>query len=128
MHGVKNLTPKQKMKSPTRNDWTILAVAFVLGAILGAAVFGLFHNCPQPPAPDTTLIDSLRHENTALITKVAMRDSSIVESEKRQALHDSVIINNHRALKKDYEKIKNFTPDTRAAYIDSILKRANIRK
>lgn len=109
-------------------NWSVIGVSAGIALLLGFFIHALFHKCPEIPVINNRLVDSLIVENAIKEGKIAIRDSIIKANDKQQFIHDSVIINNHKALKNDYEKIKNFTADSRAAYIDSIFRRANIRK
>ncbi len=59
---------------------------------------------------------------------ILKRDSIILLMEKRQAITDSLIVINHKSLKNEKNKIKNFTVESRNRFVDSLLKIANIRK
>jgi hypothetical protein len=70
----------------------------------------------------------LKKSNDSLEAVVVFRDSLLRESHKRQALSDSMIIQNAIKSKNEIKYIKSLDSAGVANRIDSILKGANIRR
>lgn len=115
------------MKKLSNRDWAIILVVAICFAAVGFGIAGLFQEEKVINIENPVNI-KLKKSNDSLEACVTLRDSLLKESAKRQALCDSALINNNRQFKKDYEKIKNFTPEFRAHYVDSVLRGAGIRK
>lgn len=115
------------MKKLSNRDWAILVVLAIIFVTIGWSLKGVCTK-PIPIYVENPINTQLKKSNDSLDACIVFRDSLLKESAKRQALCDSALINNNRQLKKEYEKIKNFTPEFRAHFVDSILKVAGIRK
>lgn len=115
------------MKKLSHRDWAIALVIFVLSFILGFAVKGFIDGGKEPIMIENPINTALTKRSDSLEAVVAQRDLIIANNDKLQFKHDSVIINNSKDLKKDYDKIKNLDDSTRAMYIDSVLKKRGIR-
>lgn len=116
------------MKKLSNRDWAIALVIFVLSFVIGFAVKGILSSAKPPITIENPVNIQLKKSNDSLEAVVTQRNLIIANNDKQQFVHDSIIINNSKALKKDYDKIKNLNDSTRSAYIDSVLKRANIRR
>ena len=114
------------MKKPSKLDIGVLAITAVLFLIIGWSASAIWHNKPpvQIENPINTVL--VKHSDS-LEAVIVQRDLIIANNDKAQFVHDSIIINNSKALKKDYDKIKNLNDSTRSAYIDSVLKKQGIR-
>ena len=115
------------MKKLSNRDWAIITVVAICFGAVGFGIAGLFQEKKVINIENPVNIQ-LKKSNDSLDACIVFRDSLLKESAKRQALCDSALINNNRQLKKEYEKIKNFTPEFRAHYVDSVLRFAGIRK
>lgn len=122
------LKPKNQMKKPSHRDLALLAIALLIGALIGWSIRAIYDNCKQPISIENPTNEALKKRGDSLEAVIIQRDLIISNNSKQQAIHDSIIVNNNKTLKKDYDKIKNLDDSTRAMYIDSILKRANIRR
>src|SRR4051812_24492686 len=102
----------------------------LLGAVLvGAILVWVFkpNKVVTEQVMDTTEVVRLNKQIDSFGIEIAKRDKIELEMVKRQFVTDSLLIMNHKGLKKDYAKISNLNDSTRALYIDSVLKRAGIR-
>lgn len=115
------------MKKPSHRDWAIAVVIGFIFFMIGFAIKGLFTKTEVINIENPVNIQ-LKKSNDSLESLIYYRDSLIKESEKRQAKHDSVIINNSRYLRNDYEKIKNLSNSARIRYIDSVLRTVGVRR
>jgi hypothetical protein len=115
------------MKKLSSRDWAIASVIGILFFVVGWAVSAIWHNKP-PVQIENPLNTALIKRGDSLEAVIVQRDLIIANNDKQQFKHDSIIIKNNKALKKDYDKIKNLNDSTRSAYIDSVLKLANIRR
>jgi hypothetical protein len=115
------------MKKLSNRDWALALIIGGIFLIVGIAAGSIFKK-PEIVTVENPVNIQLKKSNDSLEAVVAFRDSLVKENQKRQVLLDSVIIKNNRQLRKDYEKLKNFTPESRAHYIDSILKISGIRR
>lgn len=115
------------MKKLSNRDWAILTISAIVFITIGWSIKGICFK-PIPIYVENPVNIQLKKSNDSLDACVVFRDSLLKESAKRQALCDSALINNNRQFKKEYEKIKNFTPEFRAHYVDSVLRGAGIRK
>jgi len=116
------------MKKLSNRDWAIALIIGALSFILGFAVKGFIDGRKEPIMIENPINTALTKRSDSLEAVVAQRDLIIANNERQQFKHDSIIINNSNALKKDYDKIKNLDDSTRASYIDSVLRAANIRR
>lgn len=115
------------MKKLSNRDWAIAIVIGFIFFVIGFAVNGLFSN-PKMINVENPLNIQLKKSNDSLESLIYYRDSLIKESEKRQFKADSIIVSNHKTLKKEYEKIKNFNSASRIRYIDSVLRTVGVRR
>jgi len=115
------------MKKLSHRDWAILLMSAIVFITAGWAAKGIISK-PEVINIENPVNNQLKKSNDSLEAVVAFRDSLLKESEKRQAISDSIIINNHRNLKNEYEKIKNFTPESRLHYVDSVLRAVGFRR
>lgn len=113
------------MKKPSHRDLALLGIALFMGAILGWSACAIYDNCK--PLAENPVNTALIKRSDSLEAVIIQRNLVIANNSKQQAVHDSIIVNNNKALKKDYDKIKNLDDSTRAAYIDSVLRAARIR-
>lgn len=116
------------MKKLSNRDWAIAIVIGVFSFALGFAVKGLIDSRKEPIAIENPINEALKKRSDSLEAVVAQRDLVIANNDRMQFIHDSIIINNNRALKNDYDKIKNLDDSTRMRYVDSVLKRTGIRR
>ncbi len=115
------------MKKLSHRDWAIAVIIGLCFFIVGWSARAIWDSCKEPITVENPLNTALIKRSDSLEAVVAQRDLIIANNDKRQFIHDSIIINNSKVLKKDYDKIKNFNDSTRALYIDSVLKRNGIR-
>lgn len=116
------------MKKLSNRDWAIAIIIGVLSFSLGWAVKAIVDSRKAPITVENPINDALKKRSDSLEAVVAQRDLIIANNDRQQFKHDSIIINNNKALKKDYDKIKNLDDSTRIVYIDSVLKRAGVRR
>lgn len=116
------------MKKLSQRDWAIALTIGVLAFFLGFAVKALIDSRKEPITIENPINEALKKRSDSLEAAVVQRDLRIANREKQQFKHDSIIIKNNNALKKDYDKIKNLDDSTRMAYVDSVLRAANIRR
>lgn len=114
------------MKKLSSRDWAIAVVIFICAFFVGFATKGLFSS-PEIMNIENPVNEQLKKSNDSLNALIYYRDTLIKHNEIKEALKDSVIINNNRLLKRQYERIGNFTPEFRARYVDSVLKAAGAR-
>lgn len=116
------------MKKLSNRDWAIALIIGCLSFVLGFAVKALIDSRKAPITIENPINEALKKRSDSLEAVVAQRDLIIANNDRQQFKHDSIIINNNKALKKDYDKIKNLDDSTRMAYVDSVLRAANIRR
>lgn len=115
------------MKKLSHRDWAIALVIGALSFVLGWAVKSLIDSRKAPITVENPINIALIKRSDSLEAVVAQRDLLIANNDRQQFIHDSIIIKNNKNLKDNYDKIKNLDDSTRAAYIDSVLKRSGIR-
>ena len=115
------------MKKLSNRDWALALIIGGIFLIVGIAAGSIFKK-PEIVTVENHINTQLKKSCDSLESLVYYKDSLIKINEKRQTVCDSIIITNNRQLKKEYEKIKNFTPEFRAHFVDSILRAANIRR
>jgi hypothetical protein len=115
------------MKKLSNRDWAIAIIIGLFSFLLGWAVKAFVDGSKEPITIENPVNEALKKRSDSLEAVVAQRDLIIANNDKQQDIHDSIIINNNKALKKDYDKIKNLDDSTRARYIDSVLRSAHIR-
>jgi len=116
------------MKKLSRRDWAVAITIGVLSFVLGWATKHIVDSTKEPIMIENPINDALKKRSDSLEAVIIQRDLIIDNNDKQQFVHDSIIINNSKVLKKDYDKIKNLDDSTRASYIDSVLRTANIRR
>ena len=115
------------MKKLSSRDWAIAIVIGAVSIIIGWSLRAIWDSRKAPISIENPINTALIKRSDSLEAVVAQRDLIIANNSKQQAIHDSIIINNNKALKKDYDKIKNLNDSTRMAYVDSVLKKQGIR-
>lgn len=115
------------MKKPSNRDWAIAVVIFVCATAIGFALAKITTK-PTIINVENPVNIQLKKSNDSLESVVYYKDSLLKVSEKAQAKSDSIIINNSRTLRNDYETIKNFSTSRRIRYIDSVLRTVGVRR
>lgn len=107
-------------------DWSLIAIIGFFAFVIGWSFHALFTDKKEIMI-ENPVNKSLVKKSDSLELLVTIRDSIIRENEKKYAISDSILINNNKALKKEYETIKNMDFDAKLHYVDSILKKSNRR-
>lgn len=115
------------MKKLSNRDWAIALIIGLLSFVIGFSVKAIIDSRKEPITIENPINTALVKHSDSLEAVIVQRDLIIANNDKAQFVHDSIIINNSKALKKDYDKIKNLNDSTRSAYIDSVLKKQGIR-
>jgi hypothetical protein len=115
------------MKKPSQRDLAVAGVIALLTAILTWAICAMYyHN--SPVTIENPANEALKKRGDSLEAVITFRDSLSKIEDRKQAISDSILINNNKTLKKDYDKYKELDVDARIRYFDSILSSNKVRR
>lgn len=116
------------MKKLSHRDWAIALIIGGLSFVLGFAVKAIIDSRKAPITVENPINEALKSQNDSLKGAIALKEAQVKEHELNDAKSDSIIFNNNKLFKKDYEKIEDMPDSVKLAYIDSVLKIAGKRK
>lgn len=125
---MRQLKQKVKMKKLSHRDWAIALIIGGLSFVLGFAVKAIIDSRKAPITVENPINEALKSQNDSLKGAIALKEAQVKEHELNDAKSDSIIFNNNKLFKKDYEKIEDMSDSIKLAYIDSVLKVAGKRK
>lgn len=116
------------MKKLSHRDWAIALIIGLLSFLLGFAVKGFIDGAKDSISIENPVNEALKSSNDSLKGVIAIKEAQVKEHELRDAKSDSILFYNAKLFKKDYEKIENMSDSVRLKYVDSVLKRAGVRR
>lgn len=109
------------MKSLSKRDISIIAIVLFIGIVIGWSAASIYYGGKESVTVENPVNEALKKRVDSLEANIVIRDSLERMEDKKQAMSDSILINNNKSLKKDYEKYKDLDVDARIKYFNDVL-------